>query len=85
MTGEKLPQEPDKTITTDCDVVILGIRRTILKISPHLWKRNKEFRASKKTKIKQNLEQYLLSKEEIKGFVQQLHNKDPKEEGINKD
>jgi hypothetical protein len=77
MTVKKPPREPNKTITTDCDIIILGIRRTILKISPHFQKRDEEFRASKKTKIKENLDQYLLSEKEIKEFVQQLHEKEP--------
>jgi len=34
---------------------MLGIRRTVLKISPHFLKRNEEFKASKKAKIKENL------------------------------
>jgi hypothetical protein len=85
MIERKLSREPDKTITEECDIVILGIKRTVLKISPHYLKRNKEFQASKKAKIKQNLDQYLLSKKEIKDFVQQLHNKEPEEEGVDKE
>lgn len=85
MTAKKPPREPYNTITTDCDIIMLGIRRTVLKISPHFQKRNEEFRASKKAKIKENLDQYLLSEKEIKEFVQQLHKKEPEDEGIHKD
>lgn len=55
MTAKKPPQEPINTITTDCDITMLGVRRTILKISPHFLKRNDDFRTSKKGKIKENL------------------------------
>jgi hypothetical protein len=75
MTAKKPPQEPINTITIDCDVEILGITRTVLKISPHFEKHNEEFRSSKKKKIRENLEQYLLDKKVIKDFVQQLHKK----------
>ena len=84
MTAKKSPQEPANTITIDCDIEMLGIRRTVLKISPHLFKRNEEFRASKKTKIKENLSQWLLDDQIIKDFVQQLDKKEPEEEGVDK-
>jgi hypothetical protein len=58
--AKKPPQEPANTITIDCDIEMLGIRRTVLKISPHFLKRNEEFRSSKKTKIKENLANWLL-------------------------
>lgn len=57
MTVKKPPQEPANTITDKCDILMLGIRRTVLKISPHCWKRNLEFKASKKVKVKDNLSQ----------------------------
>ena len=76
MASEQPPKEPSGTITTDCNKVVLGIRRTILKISPHCWKRNAEFQTSKKEKIKENLSQWLLDKETIKSFVQQINQKD---------
>jgi hypothetical protein len=57
MTVKQPPQEPANTITGECDIIMLGIRRTVLKISPHFQKRNEEFRASKKAKIKENLSQ----------------------------
>ena len=78
------PQEPINTITDKCDILMLGIRRTVLKISPHCWKRNLEFQASKKAKIKDNLNRWLLDKEIIKEFVQQLNKKEPEEEGVDK-
>ncbi|CAG8687129.1 4855_t:CDS:2, partial [Cetraspora pellucida] len=43
-----------------------------------------EFRASKKPKIKENLNNWLLDKKVIKDFVQQLDKKEPEEEGIDK-
>ena len=82
--AKKPPQEPVNTITTNCDITMFGIRRTILKISPHFLKRNDEFRISKKAKIKENLAQWLLDKEVIKDFVQQLDKKEPEEEGVDK-
>ena len=84
MTVKKSPKEPANTITTDCDIVMLGIRRTVLKISPRCWKRNEEFRASKKVKIKENLTNWLLDEKVIKNFVQQLDKKEPEEEGVDK-
>ena len=57
MTVKKPPQESANTITDKCDILMLGIRRTVLKISPHCWKRNLEFKASKKVKVKDNLSQ----------------------------
>ena len=84
MTVKKPLQEPTNTITTDCDIEMLGIRRTVLKISPHLFKRNEEFRASKKVKIKGNLENYLLDKKVVRDFIQQLDKKEPEEEGVDK-
>jgi hypothetical protein len=83
MIAQKPPQEPTNIITTDCDVVVRGIRRTVLKISPHLFKRNDEFRQSKKKRIKKNLNQYLLDDKIIKNFVQQLDGKKVRSEGIN--
>ena len=85
MTVKKPPQEPINTTTGKCDILMLGIRRTVLKISPHCWKRNLEFQASKKTKIRNNLNQWLLDKEVIKDFVQQLHEKEPEDEGVHKE
>ena len=84
MTAKSPPQEPANTITTDCDIEMLGIHRTVLKISPHFLKRNEEFRTSKKIKIKENLDQYLLDEKIIKNFVQQLDKKEPEEEGVDK-
>jgi hypothetical protein len=84
MTAKKPPQEPANTITTDCDIEMLGIRRTVLKISPHYLKRNEEFRTSKKKKIRENLNNWLLDEKIIKDFVQQLDKKEPEEEGIDK-
>jgi len=84
MTAKQPPQEPANTITDKCDISMLGIRRTILKISPHCWKRNLEFQASKKAKVRDNLKQWLLDKEIIKDFIQQLHEKEPEEEGVHK-
>ena len=55
MVVKKSPPESINTITDKCEIVIFGIRRTVLKISPHCWKRNEEFRASKKVKVKENL------------------------------
>ncbi|KLL03208.1 MAG: hypothetical protein MRERV_48c001, partial [Mycoplasmataceae bacterium RV_VA103A] len=37
MDTKQPPKEPTNIITADCNKVILGIRRTILKISPHCW------------------------------------------------
>lgn len=85
MIGKKPSQEPANTTTTDCDITILGIKRTILKISPHYQKRNEEFRHSRKKKIRENLDKYLLNDKVIKNFVQQLHEKEPEDEGVNKD
>ena len=77
---EKKPQEPDNPITDNykCDITILGIRRTILKFNdwPHIELHNKEFRRSKKKKIKENLDQYLLTPDIIKDFVHQIHEED---------
>ena len=75
----KQPPESANTITTGCDVVIFGIRRTVL------IKRNEEFLNSKKVKIKQNLFQYLLNDKVIKNFVQQLHEKESLFEGCHSD
>jgi hypothetical protein len=73
MTKKKpAPPEPDNIITTDCDITILGNRKTILKISPHFLKRNEEFRDSKKEKVRKNLAQYLLDKKVIRDLVQQI-------------
>ena len=82
--SKKPPQEPANIITTDCDIEMLGIHRTVLKISPHFLKRNDEFRVSKKIKIKENLSNWLLDETVIKEFVQQLDKKEPEEEGIDK-
>ena len=79
------PSETTNNITYDCDIKIFEFRRTILKISPHCWKRNEEFQASKKKKIKENLDQYLLDKKVIKDFVQQLRDEDIWFESINSD
>jgi hypothetical protein len=70
------PTEPINTATTECEVVIFGILRTVLKISPHCWKRNKEFHQSKKKKVQEHLDQYLLSKKEIRELVQQINDKE---------
>jgi len=48
---KQAPPEPANLTTTDCNVAILGIRRTILKISSHCWERNEEFQNSKKEKV----------------------------------
>ena len=85
MTVLKPPQKPVSTITDKCNIKILGIRRKILKISPHCLKRNEEFRQSKKKKIRENLEKWLLDDKVIKDFVQQLDNKKVRKEGINND
>ena len=91
MVAKKPPQEPDNPITDKgtpikCDVIIRGIRRTILEVDwPHIELHNKEFRSSKKKKIKENLDQYLLTPDIIKNFVQQLEGKRLRDEGINKD
>ena len=80
MMVKKPPQD-----TTDCDIVMLGVRRTTSKIDwPHIEKRNKEFRTSKKTKVKENLTNWLLDKKTIKDFIRQLDQKEPEEEGIDK-
>ena len=60
------------TITYQCEIVIFGVKRIILKISPHYQKRNEEFRASKKIKVKENLTNYLLDDKVIRDFIQQL-------------
>ena len=83
MTIQKPPQGPSNTITDKCDIKILGIRRKVLKISSHCWKRNEEFRNSKKKKIRENLEKWLLNNEVIKDFIQQLDGKKVRKEGIN--
>ena len=85
MTILKPPQEPANTTADKCNIKILGIRRKILKISPHCWKRNEEFRQSKKKKIRENLEKWLLDDKVIKDFIQQLDNKKVRKEGINND
>ncbi|CAJ0866271.1 13983_t:CDS:10, partial [Entrophospora sp. SA101] len=79
---ENPPREPINTTTHECDVVIFGIRRTILKISPHLQKRNEEFHQSKKKKFRENLSQYLLDDKVIKDFVQQLREEEVWFEGF---
>lgn len=58
--SKKPSQEPANTITTDCDIEMLGVRRTVLKINYHFLKRNEELRNSKKTKVKENLSNWLL-------------------------
>ena len=85
MTTKKPPQEPINTTTHECNIIIFGIKRTVLKISPHYQKRNEEFHESKKKRIKENLNQYLLGDNLIKDFVQQLNNEKPEAEGINVD
>ncbi|CAG8845528.1 21784_t:CDS:2 [Gigaspora margarita] len=82
---EEQPPEPINTTTDECEVVILGFKRTILKISSHCWKRNEEFRASQKFKVKENLANWLLDKEIIKDLVQQLREEEVWFEGINAD
>lgn len=72
MVAKKQPPEPINTTTDNCNVLIHGIRRTVLKISPHCWKRNEEFRQSKKKKIRDHLEKYLLNERVIKDLVQQI-------------
>jgi hypothetical protein len=57
MDTKQPPKEPVGTIAIGCNKIILGFRRTVLKISPHYQKRNDEFRQSKKKKIKENLSQ----------------------------
>jgi len=78
MVTKKPPKEPDNPITDKCDVIIHGIRRTILKINDwsHIELHNEEFRNSKKKKIKENLDQYLLTPDVIKDFVQQIREED---------
>ena len=66
------PFEPINTITIDCDIRLFNNHRTILKISPHCWKRNEEFRASKKKKVKDNLTNYLLNDKVIRDLVHQI-------------
>lgn len=85
MNIQSPPPEPVNTTTNKCDIKILNIRRKILKISPHYWKRNEEFRQSKKKKIRENLKKWLLDDEAIKDFVKQLDNKKVRKEGINAD
>jgi len=78
------PPEPANLTTTDCDITILGIKRNVLKISPHCWKRNEEFRDSKKKIIQENLNQYLLDKKVIRDLVQQIREEYIWFEGISK-
>jgi hypothetical protein len=85
MVAKQPPREPINTTIHNCDAVIFDIRRIVLKISPHYWKRNEEFRDSKKKKIRENLIQYLLDDKVIKDFAQQLHQVDPLFEGTNSD
>ena len=85
MVEKKPPHEPTNTTTHNCNLVIFNVRRTVLKISPHYWKRNEEFRSSKKKKIKENLEQYLLNDQIIKDLVRQLHLENPLFEVVNSD
>ena len=85
MVEKKTPPEPTNLITDKCEVVIRGIRRTVLKIDwLHIKKRNDEFKTSKKKKIRENLDQYLLDSEIIKDFVQQLEGKQLRDEGVKK-
>ncbi|CAG8736912.1 10669_t:CDS:2, partial [Ambispora leptoticha] len=76
MVAQQPPTEPINITTTECEVVIFGVLRTVLKISPHCWKRNEEFRQSKKKKVQEHLDQYLLSKKEIRELVQQINEKE---------
>ena len=86
MVKKKRPKEPNNPITDKCDVIIRGIRRTDLKIDwSHIDEHNEEFRNSKKKKVKENLNQWLLDKEVIKDFVQQLEGKKLRDEGVHKD
>ncbi|CAI2177389.1 3978_t:CDS:10 [Funneliformis geosporum] len=80
MTTKKPPQEPINTTIYKCNIIIFGIKKTVLKISPHYQKRNEEFYQSKKKRIKENLNQYLLDDNIIKDFVQQLNNEKPEAE-----
>ena len=57
----------------------------VLKISSHYWKRNEEFRASKKVKVKENLANWLLDEQVIQGFVKQINEKEVWFEGVNPD
>lgn len=72
MATKNQPPESANTITTDCNVLVHDVRRTVLKISPHCWKRNGEFRQSKKKKVRDHLEKYLLNEKVIKDLVQQI-------------
>ena len=85
MVAKQPPHEPINTTIYSCDIVVFDIHRTVLKISPHYWKRNEEFRDSKKKKIRENLIQYLLDDKVLEDFVQQLHQANPLFEGINSD
>jgi len=83
MTKQKQPSEPTNTTTCNCEAVIFDVQRTILKISPHCWERNEEFKVSKKKKVKENLNKWLLDAEVIKDFVQQIVAKKSWSEGAN--
>ncbi|CAI2186707.1 4790_t:CDS:2 [Funneliformis geosporum] len=79
-----IPLKVEISITKDNNQhVIFGLLRTVLKISPHCWKRNEEFQASKKAKVKENLANWLLDKEVIKNLIQQLKEKEVWFEGVN--
>ena len=85
MDTKQPPKEPIGVITINCNKTILGIRRTVLKISPHYQKRNEEFRTSKKKKIKENLKQWLLDEKVIKSFIQQINDNKIRKEGVHPD
>ena len=85
MVVKKSPPQSVNTATIECDIVIFGIRRTVLKISSHCWKRNEEFRTSKKVKVKENLANWLLNDKIIQGLVQQISEKEVWFEGVNPD
>ena len=76
MVSEQLPKKLTNITVYECNIVILDVRRTILKISQHYQKHNGEFRISRKKKVRENLKQYLLDDEIIKGFVKQLEQKE---------
>ena len=85
MVVKKQPSEPINTTTDNCNVLVRGIRRTVLKISPHCWKRNEEFRQSQKKKVRDHLEKYLLNERVIKDLVQQISEDGIWFEGVNSD
>lgn len=72
MASEQPPRKFSNINTYKISAIILDVNRTILEISQHYQKHNDEFRQSKKKKIRESLEQYLLDDKIIKDFVQQL-------------